>query len=295
MVSNRVQLRWRIIGAHAFIIVFLIVTLFPLLMVFSISFRAGNLAVGSIIPENFSLEHWKLALEIPYIDDNGNEVKPLFPVLTWLWNSIKVGAISSLLVVLLSTTCAYAFARMKFRFKSGLLNTLLVLQMFPAVLALVAIYTILDFLGSYLPALGLDSHWGLILVYLGGIGMHIWTIRGYFENIPDTMEESALIDGASPFQAFILILLPVSYPILAVVFILSFIFNFSEYPVASVLLQSADKITLPVGLSFFLRDGNFLWGDFAAAAILSGLPITIVFLLCQRFLVSGLTSGGVKG
>ena len=104
-----------------------------------------------------------------------------------------------------------------------------------------------------------------------------------------------MLDGASPWQAFRLILLPLSVPILAVVFILSFITAITEYPVASILLQDVDMLTLAVGAQQYLYPQNYLWGDFAAAAVLSGLPITAVFLLAQRWLVGGLTSGGVKG
>lgn len=288
------KLIYRKIMAHAVLIAILMVMLFPVLMVFSISFRTGNLALGSLIPENPSLEHWKVALGISYTDANGNVVHPPFPVLTWLYNSVKISAISSALVVLLSVTCAYAFARLKFHYKQTILGSLLLLQMFPAVLALVAIYAILSFIGSYIPWLGLDTHGGLILAYLGMISMNIWMIKGYFENIPASMEESAMMDGATPFQTLIYILLPMSYPILAVVFIISFITNFNEFPVASIILQQEENLTMAVGLRFFLQEQNFLWGDFAASAILGGLPITIIFLMFQRFLVSGLTAGAAK-
>ncbi len=160
--------------------------------------------------------------------------------------------------------------------------------------ALVAFYTILEFLGQYFPRIGLNTHFGLILIYLGGVSIHIWMIKGYFETISTSIEESARIDGASPFQAFILILLPMSMPIFAVVFILSFIAFMSEYPVASVIMQTGDQWTLAVGANSFLYEQEKLWGRFAALAVLSGIPITLLFVVCQRFLVSGLTAGGVK-
>jgi maltose/maltodextrin transport system permease protein len=174
------------------------------------------------------------------------------------------------------------------------LGTLLILQMFPMVLALVAIYVILDFLGQYVRWLGLNTQPGLILVYLGGISGYIWMIKGYFDTIPASMEESARIDGANQFQTFVQILLPMSLPIFAVVFILSFIAFMSEYPVASIVLQARHNWTLAVGANSFLAENEKFWGRFAALAVLSGLPITVMFLLCQKFIVGGLTSGGVK-
>ena len=119
-------------------------------------------------------------------------------------------------------------------------------------------------------------------------------IKGYFDTVPASMEESARIDGASQFQTFVRILLPMSVPIFAVVFILSFIYTMSEYPVASVVLQTSDTWTLAVGANSFLYEQEKLWGTFSALAVLGGLPITIVFLLCQKFVVSGITSGAVK-
>jgi len=156
------------------------------------------------------------------------------------------------------------------------LQGMLIFQMFPAVLALVAIYALFNKIGDYIPWLGLNTHGGLILAYMGGIALHVWTIKGYFETIDSSLEEAAAIDGATPWQAFRLILLPLSVPIL-------------------VLLQDVNNLTLAVGAQQYLYPQNYLWGDFAAAAVLSGLPITVVFLMAQRWLVGGLTAGGVKG
>ncbi|MBL8513833.1 MAG: maltose ABC transporter permease MalG, partial [Betaproteobacteria bacterium] len=195
----------------------------------------------------------------------------------------------------ISTTAAYAFARLKFAYKDSLINSMMLLQMFPAVLALVAIYAIFETIGTYVPWLGIETHAGVVLAYIGGIAMHIWTIRGYFETIPTEIEECAKVDGATHWQAFRYVLLPMAVPILMVVFILAFIGTIIEYPVASILLREEENLTLAVGSKFFLSEQRYLWGDFAAAAILSGLPITAVFLFAQRWIVSGLTAGGVKG
>ena len=294
MVQPR-NLKYRVWMARIFMILFLCMVMFPFLMIISVSFRSGNFATGDLIPSNPSLEHWYLAFGIPWESADGAITQPPFPVLLWLWNSIKVAFVSTILILLLSTTGAYAFARLRFKFKEHMLTAMMILQMFPAVLALVAIYSLFDQIGNYVPWLGLDSLGSVTVAYLGGLALHIWLIKGYFETIDKSLEEAASIDGATSWQAFRFVLLPLSVPILAVVFILAFITSIAEYPVASVLLQSMDNLTLAVGSRQYLNPQNYLWGDFAAAAVLSGLPISIIFLLCQRWIVGGLTSGGVKG
>lgn len=294
MVRSRSE-RWRLFAAHAFLIALCLVVTFPFLVVLSVSLRPGNFATGNLIPETISFEHWRYAFGLPYQAANGQLVEPDLPVLRWMWNSLKVATLSGIVTLLLSTTAAYALARLRFRGRTQVLTGLMLMQMFPAVLALVAIYAIFDRIGSAFPAFGIDSHWSLLLAYSGGIAMHVWTIKGYYETIPYEIEEAAKVDGASPFQAFRLVLLPMAVPILAVVFLLSFIGALIEYPVASVLLSQQDKLTLAVGTKLFVNDYDFRWGDFAATAILSGLPITVVFVLAQKWMIAGLTAGGTKG
>lgn len=295
IVENPRTLLWQKIGAHAFLIAFIALILFPFLIVVSISLRPGNFSTGTLIPDPISLEHWSLALGIPFTTPQGQVLQPPFPVMLWLWNSVKIGAIASAGILMLSMTAAYAFSRMRFAGRTAILDALLIIQMFPAALTVIALYTIFDALGNITPIFGVDSHWSLVLAYLSAITLHIWTIKGYFDSIDPAMDKAAQIDGATPWQTFRYVFLPMSVPILAVVFVLSFIYLVNEYPIASVLLRETDNMTLAVGTRQYLYDQRFLWGDFAAAAILSGLPITIVFLLAQRYLVSGLTEGSVKG
>lgn len=294
IVQPRTQ-KVRLALTHLLLLGFIALIMYPLLMVVAISVRPGNYAIGSLLPDQISWDHWKLALGFTVTHENGSVTPPPFPVLLWLWNSIKVATLTAVGIVALSTTCAYAFARLRFRGKASLLKGMLIFQMFPAVLSLVALYALFDRLGQYLPFIGLNTHGGVIFAYLGGIALHVWTIKGYFETIDGSLEEAAALDGATPWQAFRLVLLPLSVPILAVVFILAFIAAVTEVPVASLLLRDVNSYTLAVGMQQYLNPQNYLWGDFAAAAVLSAIPITLVFLLAQRWLVSGLTAGGVKG
>jgi maltose/maltodextrin transport system permease protein len=287
--------RWRLLAAHVFLLLLCAAVVFPFLIVLSVSLRPGNFASGSIIPASISLEHWRYVLGLPVPGPDGRMILPDLPVLRWLWNSIKVAALSGAVTLLLSTTAAYALARLRFRGRRQLLTGLMLMQMFPAVLALVAIYAIFDRLGAAFPAIGLNTHASLVLAYSGGIAMHVWTLKGYYDTLPVEIEEAARVDGATAWQTFHRVLLPMALPILVVVFLLAFIGAIIEYPVASVLLTQQDQLTLAVGSKLFVHEHNFRWGDFAAAAILSGLPITAVFLLAQRWMISGLAAGGVKG
>lgn len=294
IVQTRSQ-RWRLLAAHAFLLALCAAVVFPFLIVLSVSLRPGNFASGSLIPATLSFEHWRYVLGLPVPGPDGGMIEPDLPVLRWLWNSVKVALGSALVALALSTTAAYALSRLRFRGRRQLLQGLMLMQMFPAVLALVAIYAIFDRLGAAFPAIGLNTHAALVLAYSGGIAMHVWTIKGYYDTLPGEIEEAARVDGATPWQAFRRVLLPMALPILVVVFLLAFIGAIIEYPVASVLLTQQDQLTLAVGAKLFVHEHNFRWGDFAAAALLSGLPITTVFLLAQRWMIAGLAAGGVKG
>lgn len=287
--------RLRLVLAHLFLLLLCAAVVFPFLVVISVSLRPGNFASGSLIPPAISLEHWRFVLGLPYPGPDGQPILPDLPVMRWLWNSVKVALLSATVTLLLSTTASYALARIRFRGRQQLLTGLMLMQMFPAVLALVAIYAIFDRIGTAFPAIGLNTHWALVLAYSGGIAMHVWTLKGYYDTLPGEIEEAARVDGATPWQAFWRVLLPMAVPILVVVFMLAFIGAVIEYPVASVLLSQQDQLTLAVGSKLFVQEHNFRWGDFAAAALLSGLPITTVFLLAQRWMIAGLAAGGVKG
>jgi arabinogalactan oligomer / maltooligosaccharide transport system permease protein len=177
------------------------------------------------------------------------------------------------------------------------LQTILLIQVFPNFLNMVALYLILQQLGAYVPWLSLNTHGGLILLYLGGVlGVNTWLMKGYFDTVPRDLDEAAMMDGASHWQTFWRVIMPLVRPILVVVGLLGFVGTYSEYVLARIMLTSVENYTLAVGLSLFIRDQYAnRWGQFAAGALIGALPTVIIFLALQRYLVGGLTAGAVKG
>jgi arabinogalactan oligomer/maltooligosaccharide transport system permease protein len=216
----------------------------------------------------------------------------------WLWmgNTLVVAIATSAGTVLMGAAAAYAFSRFRFAGRRSGLTSLLIIQMFPQILAFVAIFLLLLTLGEVVPALGLDSRLALIAVYLGGaLGANTFLMYGFFNSVPHEIDEAAKIDGATHAQTYWTIILPLVVPILAVVALLSFISTFGEFVVARVVLQSEENWTLAVGLYSMVasqKDAN--WGLFAAGACLAALPVLLLFLFLQRYIVSGLTAGAVK-
>jgi arabinogalactan oligomer/maltooligosaccharide transport system permease protein len=198
---------------------------------------------------------------------------------------------------MIAAGAAFAFSRFRFKGRKVGLMFLLLVQMFPQFLSLIAIYIIMVNISDVFPAIGLDTLPGLILVYLGGsMGMNAWLIKGFFDTIPMEIDESAKVDGATHGQVFWGIILPLAAPVLAVVALLSFIGTINEFIIASSLIQTPSTKTLAVGLQGFIsQQYSENWGPFAAGALLAAIPVVILFLFLQKFIVGGLTQGSVKG
>lgn len=290
------QKRIKRLAKHLAIIAFLLIVLFPIIYILSLSINASGSLEISLIPEKVSLNNWRYLFGIPFQDKSGETIISPFPILTWLWNSIKVAGITSFLMLFLSTTAAYALSRFQFKGKKESLLSLMIIQMFPNIMSMVAFYLMLNFLGDYVPFLGTDTHGGLILIYLGGTPFNIWLIKGYFDGLPRSIEEAAILDGCNAFQAFYKIIIPLSAPILSVVGLLTFINTFSDFILPSILLKSQDKFTFAVGIQIFISDAfSGRWGQFASACILGAIPISALFYSIHQYIVSGLASGGSKG
>lgn len=282
---------------HLSLIAFLLVVLFPVFYIISMSLNPTVGIGAEFVPKTLTLNHWRFLFGIPYIDEaTGKEVLSSFPILKWFVNSLKISFIASFMMLLLSTTSAYAISRFRFKGRQSSILVLMIIQMFPNIMAMVAFYLMLDFIGRYIPWLGTDTHWGLILVYLGGTPFNIWLIKGYFDTIPKSLEESAMMDGCSHLQTFYKIILPLCTPILAVVGLLTFIGTFSDFILPSILLKSQEQLTFAVGIQIFISEGFAgRWGPFAAACIFGALPISAIFFSIQKYIVSGLSVGATKG
>lgn len=222
---------------------------------------------------------------------------PQKPFAKWFLNTLVIGLVTSIGTVFLGALAAYSFSRMRFRGRRMGLLSLMLLQMFPQMLGVVAIFLLLSGISDVVPWLGLGSQIGLIMVYLGGaLGVNTYLMYGFFNTVPVSLDEAARIDGASHIQIFFTIILRLVTPILAIVGLLSFITATGEFLIASIVLNDPDTQTLAVGLYSFVGDNQSrTWGVFSAGAVLAALPVMALFLFLQRYITSGLIAGSVKG
>jgi arabinogalactan oligomer/maltooligosaccharide transport system permease protein len=291
--SQKFQRRFGIGIRLVIALILILFSIFPVLWIISASLDPTNsLATQSLIPKNFGFQN--------YIRLFGKDPNYQFGDITywrWWFNSIKISGISTILSLSITTMAAYAFSRLRFKGRQAILKGILLIQVFPNLLALVAIYLLIFETGKIIPALGLNTHAGLIMVYLGGsMGMNIWLMKGFLDTIPRAIDESGMVDGASHFQIFFTLLLPLLRPILVVIGILAFIGTYGDFILARVLLSDANQYTLMVGLQIFTA-GQFdkKWGVFAAGALIGALPIMAIYLALQDQIAGGLTTGAVKG
>lgn len=275
------RLGWR----HAVMWVIAAFAIFPVLFVVSAAINPlGTLSSSQLWPTGASLS-------------NAMELFHDTPFTTWYANSLFFALTNATVTVLLSALAAYAFSRMRFKGRRVGLIGLLVIQMFPQFLAIVAIYLMFSNIGELYPAIGFDTRWGLMLVYLGGaLSINTWLMKGFFDTVPKELDESAQMDGATHAQVFFQIMLPLVTPVLAIVALLVFINTINEFLLASVFLRDTGSQTLGLGLYQLVdsqRNANF--GMFAVGAIMLSLPTLAVFWFLQRYISEGLTSGAVKG
>ena len=264
--------------SRVFIWITMIVVIFPALWIVMSSFSAGDsFFLASLFPKKLSAEHYvDLFRETNFVQ--------------WVWNSLKLCLIVAVIQLILTSLAAYAFARMRFTGRKYGLMSLLVLQVFPNSMAVAGYYILIYKFGL------VDSSLALIFVLAGGSAFNIWLLKSYIDGIPVELDEAALVDGANRFQVFYKVVLPLAMPQLAVLFLFSFIATYSEYVITSIFLQTPGKMTLALGLQSFISDQFAAhWTVFSAAAVISSLPIMVVFMCLQRFIQNGLGAGGVKG
>jgi len=274
---------WR----HLIALMFVTFAVYPILFVATNSIADfANLTNSKLIPDGLTLKHYKLLSS-----------DPLVPYFKWLYNTYKVALIAAFFNVFLGTLAAYAFSRLQFKGRRASLLTLVIVQMFPSFLAFVAIYLLFFQISDIAPFMGLGTHIGLILVYLGGsIGFNSWLIKGFMDTISPSLDEAAKVDGATDFQIFRRIIAPLSRPILVVIFVITFIGIYSDFILAAIFLKDKNLWTIAVGINtVFIDDFNADWGVIAASSVIAATPIAVLFIFFQKQITGGLTAGSVKG
>jgi arabinogalactan oligomer/maltooligosaccharide transport system permease protein len=220
------------------------------------------------------------------------------PFLVWARNSIVIAVTASIMQTVIGAVAAYSLSRHRFRGRKLTLSTILIAQMFPQLLAATTLFLIINNLGQTFPFLGLGHQLPLILLFGGtALGVNTWMLKSFFDTIPSEIDEAATIDGAGHFQIFVSIIIPLAIPVFVVIFLLSFIGILNEYLITSVILGlDGDKMTVAVGLQQFIY-GNYgkNWGPFTAGALIATIPVLTLFMVLQKYLVSGLVSGSTKG
>lgn len=254
-------------------------TLYPLFYVVSAAFAKGqSISSLDIIPFNneFTLEHFKnLFKNTGYI--------------RWFKNTFIVAASTSVLTVIVSSLGAYVLSRFKFPMKKPMMVTMLILQIFPSMLGMIAIYVLL------LRINGLDTLWGLVLVYLAGnIPYNTWLVKSYMDTIPRSLDEAAKLDGATPFQTFVKVILPITTPILSFLAIITFTAPWMDFIFPKLILRSSENMTLALGLFGFVTDKKNEFASFAAGSLLVAIPFVIFFLFAQKRMISSLSAGAIK-
>lgn len=266
--------------SYAVLIVFVFVSIFPIWQVVNISLRPGD----QLLPTT---------LELIPADATFNNYVRLFTqsdFLRWMGNSAFVALVVTVTGIVLASTAGYGFSRFQFIGKKAGLLSLLTTQMFPATMLLLPMYIMLIHLGL------INTYLGVIIVYSAtALPFCIWTMKGYYDTIPVSLEEAARIDGCTHFSAFYKIILPLAAPAMVITALFSFMTAWSEYLVAAQILQETSLWTLPVGLKSFEASMSTEWGLYGAGSIIVMLPVVVLFLTLSKWLVSGLTLGSVKG
>ena len=273
--------RLSLTALNVFFVALCFVTLIPILYAVSVSLNGQNSLLSSdfsFIPKNFTLDNYKAVL---FGED----------IMTWFKNTVILAAVTVTLSLAVAVPAAYCFSRRRFPGRRAILKCLVLLNSFPAVLSMFAIYRLLRPMGL------VNSRAGLILVYTGTMAVFsLWNTKGYFDTIPVEIEEAARIDGASDMQVVLRMVLPLAKPSIVVTALMVLIYVWNEYIYATTFLTGEANYTLAAGLNALqATEMTGSWPVFAAASIVVSLPVLVIFFLCQKHMTSGLTAGGVKG
>lgn len=270
----------RLTLSYVLLVIIAVVSVYPVLWIFLSSLRPGAALFSERLwPERFTLSHYGELFN-----------NPSFMYGRWYMNTLKIAFFTMIFSTLMVTLGMYALSRFRFRGRKTILSTMLILGMFPSFMSMIAIYIIL------LQIKLLDTHAALILVYSSGAVLGGFIVKGFFDTIPRSLDEAARIDGASHLRVFTSIILPLSKPMLTYVALTSFTGAWMDFIFARLVPRTKENWTLAVGMWDLVnryQDSNFTM--FAAGAVLIAIPITLLFVFLQRFLVQGLTTGASKG
>jgi arabinogalactan oligomer/maltooligosaccharide transport system permease protein len=288
-------LGWR----HAIAIVAVALAILPITYIIGVALNPVGSLSASCPPENTGLAAVGcLIIPAEISTQNFTEIfsNTALPYGTWFLNSLGVAVVVSTVSTLMSAAGAFAFSRLRFKGRRPGLLALVLLQMFPQILAITAIFILMTEIGEVFPELGLGTVAGLVLIYLGGsLGVNTYLMKGFLDTIPVEIDESAKIDGASHVRIFFGLILRLASPVLVVVFFVTFTFVFNELAIAQTLLPETSNTTLAVGLQTYVSGNLQEWGKFAAGALIGAIPMIAVFAVAQKYLVTGMTAGAVKG
>lgn len=282
--SKTNQRRVTLAAKYLLAVMVLAYSLTPVLFTISSAFNPIQGISRQLIPNNATLENFR---QILFEHDFG----------LWLLNTTKIAVISSTMAAFVTTLTAFAFSRYRFAGRGQLLLSILLIQVFPALMAMVALFALMDQLGTYIPWLGLNTHGGLILIYMGGaMGINVWLMKGFFDSIPRDIDESGMMDGASDWQRFWYLIFPLVRPIIIVVSILTFFGVYADWVIPRIMIRKAELYTVMLGLQQLIaNDYGNQWAVFTAGAVLASIIPVTVYLLLQDQIVGGLTAGSVKG
>lgn len=275
--------RIKLTFSYILLILIAIVCIYPALWIVMSSFKVGDsLYSETIIPEQFTLQH--------YVDLFKPKADKDIPFLRWYGNTLKIAVTSMILGTIIQVLTAYAMSRFRFKGRKTAMSVILILGMFPGFMSMIAVYVMLLQMNL------LDSPLALILVYTSGAALGMFVAKGFFDTIPRALEESALLDGASHMRIFISIILPLSRPIITYISLMTFSGAWVDFIFARLILRSRENWTLAVGLYDLVNSySSTEFTLFAAGSVLVAVPITLLYMFLQRFLVDGLTAGATKG
>jgi arabinogalactan oligomer/maltooligosaccharide transport system permease protein len=291
---SRRNRRWLVnIATHTILIAFVIFALFPIYWVISASFKPREEIFSTelyLFPRHFTLDNYIHVMSVSGKVPTREGSQDINLFVRWLLNSVVIAGATTLIGVIFAATASYALSRFRFLGRSGVLATFLITQMFPGAILIIPLYNLLN-------QFGLLNQWpGLVLAYCTiALPFSVWMLKGFFDTIPHDLEEAATVDGTSPFGAFWRIILPLTLPGIAVVAFFNFMTAWNEFLLAFTFMSSDVNYTLPVGLRTFISQFDAQWQYMAACAVIITVPVLIGFFFTQRYLVSGLTAGGVKG